>query len=316
MAWDWKQDWWKVAIGVAAVGAAAFTGGASIGVGAGIIAGTTTAAAAGGLIIASESLENSQAQLDLQQQQYQDQLQSDFNSALSSFDAIKTEFDTLQNVTLPSLESEIKGIETNIDLWDEEYALETGSLEADINSVDDLLENWGNNYDSQTLSAQSQGRSTLNSLLSNWSDAEVAAADRGMGGSMQLIAQQEKSKAVEYAGSDLSLAGNEGIFGSSYASLVANLISEKSQYETQRSLLSQSLDLTKTNLNNQLADWNTGLAEKQSALTWQKTNLQGYYNQLESQYNTALAKQEQLGATDDGTLENYKKLLDEYKQYI
>lgn len=314
MAWSWKT-FWKVAAGVALIGLGIATGGATLGAAGAVLGTLAGSAAAIGVNAAIDNQDINQERLELEKQQYQDELKSDLNSAFSAFDSIKKEFDTLKYVEIPSLESSIGGLETNVDLWDEEYALQTGQLQQDINTVDDLLGNWQNSYDAQTRSAQSQGRSNLTSLLSNWSDAEVAAADRGMGGSMQLIAQQERAKAVEYAGSDLSLAGNDGIFGSSYASLVANLESEKAQYESQKNLLSQSLDLTRTNLNNQLSDWNAQIAEHSSALDRQRNNLKGYYSNLENQYKTALEKSQQLGTTDP-RLAEYKKLLDEYKQYI
>lgn len=314
MAWDWKT-FGKIAAGIAFIGLGVATGGATLGA-AGAVLGAM--AGAGASIATNAAIDNAdlaQQQLDLQKQQYNDQLRGDLQSAFSAFDDIKSKFDTLKHATLPSLESEIKGLETNVDLWDENYNIETGRIEADINTVDDLLGNWENSYDAQTKSTQAQGRNTLTSLLSNWSDAEVAAADRGMGGSMQLIAQQEKAKAVEYAGSDLSLAGNDGIFGSAYASLLANLNAEKAQYQSQKNLLSQTLDLTKTNLNNQLSDWQSQIDERSGAVDRQKENLKGYYSQLESQYKTASEKSKQLGETDPN-LAKYKRLLDEYKQYI
>lgn len=314
MAWNWKT-FGKVAAGLALIGLGVATGGATLGAAGAVLGSLAGAGAAIGVNAAIDNQDINQERLELEKQQYQDGLKSDFNSALSAFDSIRSQFDTLKYSDIPGIESSIKGLETNVDLWDEEAALQTGQIQQDINTVDDLLGNWQNSYDAQTRSAQSQGRSNLTSLLSNWSDAEVAAADRGMGGSMQLIAQQERAKAVEYAGNDLSLAGNDGIFGSSYASLVANLASEKSQYESQRSLLSQSLDLTRTNLNNQLADWQGQITERTSALDRQRNNLKGYYTQLESQYTTALQKSQQLGTTDP-RLADYKKLLDEYKQYI
>ncbi|MEA4865355.1 MAG: hypothetical protein VB088_08155 [Sphaerochaeta sp.] len=314
MAWSWKT-FGKLAAGVALIGLGTVTGGATLGAAGAVLGSLAGGAAAIGVNAAIDNQDINQERLELEKQQYQDGLKSDLNSAFSAFDSIKGNFDTLKYVEIPSLESSIGGLETNIDLWDEEFALKTGQLQQQINTVDDLLGNWQNSYDAQTRSAQSQGRSNLTSLLSNWSDAEVAAADRGMGGSMQLIAQQERAKAVEYAGSDLSLAGNDGIFGSSYASLVANLESEKAQYESKRSLLSQDLNLESTKLNNRLSDWNAQITEYNSALDRQRNNLRGYYSNLESQYKTALEKSQQLGTTDP-RLAEYKKLLDEYKQYI
>ena len=79
---------------------------------------------------------------------------------------------------------------------------------ADINTVDDLLEGWQGSYDADKEAHNPREGSTLTSLLSNWSDAEVAAADRGHG---RLHAAHRPSRRrprrSKYAGTDLALAG-------------------------------------------------------------------------------------------------------------
>ena len=308
MAWDWGKDWWKVALAVVATGAAIATGGALGGAAVAAWAGVGAATVGTGLIWASEDLEIKEEQLEIQQQQLNNQIQGTYNNSLSDLSDLKAQYDTLMDVTIPGLKEEIKGFETKIDLWDEEYDLQTGQIQSEINTYDDLLASWETSYTAQTSSAEEQGRGALSGLLSNWSDAEVLAADRGAGGSMSLIANQEKQRAERYAGEDLSLAGDDGLFGSSYATLLANLTSQKSQYETNRGLLSQNLDLTKINLNNMLEDWQGDLAEKQSALgrTEGQDNL--LKKQIGSTYKQAKTNHDKLGLNDP--------LLDEYKGFL
>jgi len=183
-----------------------------------------------------------QDQIDIEKERLRLQREGDLTDALSSLDTLKTNFETLKDITIPKLQSEMDATQTDIDLWDQRYAQEIGGIQAEIDTVDDLIGNWQNSYDAQTLSAKAEGQENLSTLLSNWSDAEVMAADRGMGGSMSLVAQQHKQKAIAYAGSDLSLAGNDGIYGAAYATLVSNLSSQRNQYETKRNLLSGTLN--------------------------------------------------------------------------
>ena len=315
MAWDWGKDWWKVALAVVATGAAVATGGALGGAAVAAWAGVGTAAVGAGAIYGSEQLEIEEEKLDLQKEALKTELEGQYNSALSNLSNLQTQFDTLYHTTIPDLENSISGLETKIDLWDEEYDLQVGEIEAGIQNYDNLLTNWQSSYDAQTRSAQAQGRDTLGGLLNNWAQAEVIAADRGMGGSMKLVAGQEKARAVEFAGEDLSLAGEDGIYGASYATMVANLSAQKTQYETERNLLGQNLELTKINLDNMLDDWKGQLETDQDALDRQKGNLEGLYTQLDTQYKTAKTKHNKLGL-DDPVLTDYSELLKEYKGMI
>ena len=123
-----------------------------------------------------------QDQIDIEKERLRLQREGDLTDALSSLDTLKTNFETLKDITIPKLQSEMDATQTDIDLWDQRYAQEIGGIQAEIDTVDDLIGNWQNSYDAQTLSAKSEGQENLSTLLSNWSDAEVMAADRGMGG--------------------------------------------------------------------------------------------------------------------------------------
>ena len=206
--------------------------------------------------------------------------------------------------------------QTDIDLWDQRYAQEIGGIQAEIDTVDDLIGNWQNSYDAQTLSAKSEGQENLSTLLSNWSDAEVMAADRGMGGSMSLVAQQQKQKAIAYAGSDLSLAGDDGIYGAAYATLVSNLSSQRNQYETKRNLLSGTLELTDITLQNELDSWTKTLENQTTALATNKKSLSDFYDRMGDQLDVIIAKDSELGNTHSAAVTRAKNILNDYKDYI
>lgn len=255
------------------------------------------AALVGGVVKGVSDYNYQQEQLEIQRQNQIEGYKTAFNNALSSFDDIVGKFNRLM-IEVNEVEETISGYRTQIDNFDLIKTEATDDILAEINTVDDLLEGWQGSYDAQTRSAKSEGRNTLTSLLSNWSDAEVAAADRGMGGSMQLIAQQEKAKAIEYAGSDLSLAGNDGIFGASYETMLSNLNSQKSQYELKRSILGTDLQVTNMNLDNQLESWKRSLASSTQALKANRKTLKDQIDNLERQYGIAQENATKIGVTD------------------
>lgn len=243
--------------------------------------------------------------------------EDDFNKAIALLDTLKSDFDNIKDVVIPKLESEIRATEMDISLWDQRYAQETGEIQAKIDTVDDLIGNWQMSYDAQTKSAKEQGKNTFSQLLANWSDAEVMAADRGMGGSMSLVAEQQKQRAIAYAGDDLSLGGTDGIFGASYASLLAGLASERSQYDTQKSLLSGSLSLTQTTLENELSVWEENLGIQTKALG---TNLESLYgkdgllDRMEEQLGEIITKHGKLSKDKSSSVDRARRILDEYRQ--
>lgn len=260
-----------------------------------------------------------QDQIDIENERLELQRQSEFDKALESLDSLKSKFDELKDITIPELKGKIQDTQKDIDLWDQRYDTKTGEIQLEIDTVDDLIGNWQNSYDAQTLSAKAEGQENLNTLLSNWSDAEVMAADRGMGGSMSLVAQQHKQKAIAYAGSDLSLAGNDGLYGASYATLVASLNSQYSQYESKKNLLSANLDLTKETLDNELSSWTRSLENYTTSLSAQQENLtgkNGYYQKMVDQLDVIERKYADLGKKDPKAIEKARNLLTEYQQYV
>ena len=273
------------------------------------------AALVGGVVKGISDHNNQKNQLEIQRQNQIEGYKSAFNNALSSFDDIVGKFNNLMINGVQEVGEAISGYRTQIENFGLTRQEATDDILADINTVDDLLEGWQGSYDAQTRSTQSEGRDTLTSLLSNWSDAEVAAADRGMGGSMQLIAQQEKAKAIEYAGTDLALAGNDGIFGASYETMLSNLNSQKSQYELKRNILGTNLQETNRNLDNQLESWRRSLTSSTQALETNRQTLQTQIGNLERQYTVAQDNATKLGVTDP-KLADMRSTIDRLKSQL
>ena len=184
-------------------------------------------------------------------------LKTQYNTASSELLNMQTEYDLIDLQDIPEAQAELDNANNYIDKWDEIYDSQVSQAENEISTYDDYLNSWQGLYNEKTRSTEAQGRDILTSLLANWSDAEVVAADRGATGSMSLIAQQEKNKAVEYAGEDLSIAGNDGLFGMSYENLKIGLMNNKTQAENTMSVLNTNLDLLKFNLQDDLSQATT-----------------------------------------------------------
>ena len=196
--------------------------------------------------------------------------------------AYQEQFDTLKYYTVPQLESNLNTTNQNIEAYAKYIDPETGlvdftktseslALKQDVQSYDDYLNNWQLSYDKQITAQETQGKSDLSQLMANWSDAEVLAADRG--GSMSLLALQQKQKVIDYAGSDLSLAGNDGLYGLTMNELRTTLATNKSQAESSKSIAAQKYDESLTRQNQDYADLLTTKNNQVTALGQEKDNL-------------------------------------------
>ena len=196
----------------------------------------------------------------------QDRKEGLYNDAKATLTSLQSQYDQLVSVDIRQDEADIKFYNDKIALWQQDYNAQVGAANAEISTYDNFLANWQGSYNAQVTSAELEGKSNFTHLLENWSDAEALAADRGMGGSMNLIANQEKSKVVDYAGSDLSLAGNDGLFGLEMNSLRRTLNTNKSQAENQKSVLTANLANLRAGLNNELAGYRSQLEVERSSL--------------------------------------------------
>ncbi|MGX8679175.1 MAG: hypothetical protein ACQGQO_08745 [Sphaerochaetaceae bacterium] len=234
-----------------------------------------------------------------------------YESRKDDLTAYQEQFETLKLYTVPQLESDLNTTNQNIEAYSDYVDPETGlvdftktteslALKQDVQSYDDYLNNWQLSYDKQVTAQETQGKSDLSQLMANWSDAEVLAADRGASGSMSLVARQQKQKAVDYAGSDLSLAGNDGLYGLTMNELRTTLATNKSQAEQERSISAQKYDESLTRQSQDYADLLTTKNNQTTALGQEKENLanaeqnvtdtSSWINQHQNRYNDLLKR--------------------------
>ena len=284
--------------------------------------------------IAEDELEVSQQELEIKREEMTLQHAGTFNEAKDNLLTYTQAYENLRDVQNKELASNIGAIDRSLGLWDEDYALQTGQIEAEKESVDTALANWQGErdlalsqinaqksqvdtslanwqgaYDTQMGSLEEQGRGQLNQLLSNWTNTEVIAAERGASGSLGKVAGQAKSDITRFAGSDMRLAGSDGLFGQSRAAQAASLnaqksslqlqqgllsqnlstttaayAAQKSQLENQQDLIGQNLDLTKSNLNAQKANWQDQRQVYEDSLASNLGTMANYRDIIGAQY--------------------------------
>lgn len=185
------------------------------------------------------------------EQNQQIQQEENYDNAVDNLTDMQNSLDTLISVTIPQTEADIAAVQTYLDTWQQNYDNQTAIAKLEIQTYDDFLANWQASYDEQLLSAEQAGKSNLDSLMANWSDAEVVAADRGMGGSMEMVANEKKQKIVDYAGSDMSLEGSDGMYGLQMNNLQIGLTSQYHQAESTLSVLNNNLSFMQQELLNE-----------------------------------------------------------------
>lgn len=193
-------------------------------------------------------------------------LKNEYYRAESELNNLQTQYDMLLDVQLPEAYKQLESTNLYLENWEKLYESETGELQNEINTYDDYLTSWQGMYDEQVRATELQGRDNLSQLLSNWSDTEVYAADRGTGGSMALIAAQEKRKVVDFAGEDMQLGGGDGFFGLSLSNLRLGLENNKRQAEDQLSVLGTRFDLLDTSLKSDYSEALTSLGNYENTI--------------------------------------------------
>ncbi|MBN2861273.1 MAG: hypothetical protein JXK93_13490 [Sphaerochaetaceae bacterium] len=258
-----------------------------------------------------------QTQAGIAEQELDISYNEQYIQALGYLSEYTTGLETLMGSTIPQLQSNIDALTMDIDLWDEDYALQTGQIQSQIDTYDDLLSNWQSTYEEKTTAAEMEGKSQLNSLLSNWSSTEVVASERGAMGSVGLVANQQKRNVIDFAGSDMKLGGENGLYGTSYNNLITALSNQHSQYATQRDLLSSGLDLTTMTMQNELEVMQSQLGVLDNSLATSQGQISSMYGQIQSAYQAALSAAQDAGVdtTTDPAMLEYKKFLEKYKEY-
>lgn len=231
------------------------------------------------------------------EEELQTQREQAFLNSQNTLSNIAKEYKTTETL-IKDTESKLRGIDTYFEGYQMEWDQQVGTLELELGRVDSLLGNWQSSYDAQTLSMEAQGKDTLYNLMQNYSLSEVVAADRGMGGSMNLVSQQEKQKVVDFAGADMSLGGGDGLYGASYATLVAGLNAEYSHLTTKQGLLAGDIDLAKFNLQSQYDEKLAQQGELTDALGRYQRSFGDLEKDYERQYSQAISDRDKAGRKD------------------
>lgn len=260
------------------------------GVGVGLLTANPLAgvAAAGGvyaIATKSDELDLAEENQDIAEESLNLQYGGTFNDAKNDLINYQENFDQIKDVTIPTLVSDIEALNRSLDMWNENYDFETGQIEAEQQKVATALGNWQGQYDVNMGNLQEQGRGQLGELLSNWTSTNVVAAERGATGSMGLVAGQQKSNVVRFAGSDMRLSGGDGLYGQAYTAQDAELQANRQTLLTQQNLLSQNLALTQNNLNAQKTNWEEQLGVLQGNLVSNIDSLGQMSEQIGAQYN-------------------------------
>lgn len=255
-----------------------------------VLAGVAVAGLLGGLHFGAKEDQRREKELQTQREQA-------FLNSQNTLSNIAKEYKTTGTL-IEATEGKLRGIDTFFEGYQMEWDQQVGTLELELGRVDSLLGNWQNSYDAQTKSMEAQGKDTLYNLMQNYSLSEVAAADRGMGGSMNLVSQQEKQKVIDFAGADMSLGGGGGLYGASYATLVSNLHAEQDYLRSQQSILGGSLDLAKFNLQSQYDEQLAQQGELTGALGRYQNSLIELEKDYEKQYNQTISDRNKAGRKD------------------
>ena len=255
-----------------------------------ILAGVAAAGLLGGLHFGAKEDQRREKELQTQRDQA-------FLNSQNTLSNIAKEYKTAKTL-IKDTEGKLRGIDTYFEGYQMEWDQQVGTLELELGRVDSLLGNWQSSYDAQTLSMEAQGKDTLYNLMQNYSLSEVVAADRGMGGSMNLVSQQEKQKVVDFAGADMSLGGGDGLYGASYATLVAGLNAEYSHLTTKQGLLAGDIDLAKFNLQSQYDKELAQQGELTDALGRYQSSLGELEKDYERQYSQAISDRDKAGRKD------------------
>ena len=237
---------------VGAALAAPFTGGASLAL---LPAGA--AMVADGIGQAAEDQAEEQARITEEQMQYLDA----YNEAFSSY----TEAQSLES-----------SISSNID----QTEISIAQTEANISAFDQTLVRWQSQYDQQRQALQMQGEADYQVFMQNWQGAELANAARGQtGGSAALVAESQRAQVERYAGSDMRLDQNGGLYGTALSEFRLDMLAGRTELVSNLNVSRQAL-----------ASYRSTLADYKSQLKTAQENVLNAENAMNAARSLALEK--------------------------
>ena len=124
-----------------------------------------------------------------------------------------------------------------------------------------------------------EGEANYSQLMANWQGAELVNATRGQtGGSAALVAQSQELQLERFAGSDLRLDENGGIFGNALNEFRLDMLAGRNELVGNMNIQKEAL-----------GKYNSALSSYKSALSTAQANIIKYQNQYQSYRDQAIA---------------------------
>ena len=169
--------------------------------------------------------------------------------------------------------------------------------EANISAFDQALTRWQSEFDLSLEAFQQEGEAAYNELYQNWQGTELAMAATGrVGGSAALVAAQRKAQLEAFAGSDLKLNADGGMYGASLSSFYLDSFAGLTELQGNRDIAAESLGI-----------YEDSLAAYEAQLQAQGTVVLDYmaddYNKINGFWWST--KAEQIRSGDEAAVQSY-----------
>lgn len=205
--------------------------------------------------------------------------------------------------------------------------LQLKQTSANISAFNQLQSRLQTQFDYGLASLRSQGKAQINNLLASYHNSSVKSAARGqVGGSAALIEQMARASVVEYAGEDMKLDTNGGLYGYALSDYFLDALATHKEYQDNKQIQQDSWnDYYQTLLKNMksydVANQNVKAAEDTMTQAYKK--MAGFYSKDIASAKTAYTEelkifQALIGAEEQdymGILESWTKLEGLYESY-
>lgn len=143
-----------------------------------------------------------------------------------------------------------------------------------------LLERWQGNYDTQMSTTEADAYTTYKDLIANWTGTEVINASKGKSGTTALALENQSNKELRmYLGDDMRLNtreemssegfnfdANGGILGKLWREQHLDLLSDKSSYQQNIDILTDSIGKTQESIDTSLAGMSDALSNAEGLI--------------------------------------------------
>ena len=205
--------------------------------------------------------------------------------------------------------------------------LQLKQTSANISAFNQLQSRLQTQVDYGLASLRSQGKAQISNLLASYHNSSVKSAARGQtGGSAALIEQMARASVVEYAGEDMKLDANGGLYGYALSDYFLDALATHKEYQDNKQIQQDSWDsyyqtLVKNMKSYDVANQNVKAAEDTMTQAYKK--MAGFYSEdiasAKTAYNEELKIfQALIGAEEQdymGILESWTKLEGLYESY-